>query len=72
MTRITGLMKSGYTLYLQRNNMGVCFADLSRGWWPLKTRVRIDLDRQEFESAKELLGNNRRRRVKVSRGGASR
>ena len=72
MAQIEGLVGNGYTLYLQRNHMGVCYADLSHGWWPFKTRVRIDLDRQQFESAKGLLGDNPKRRVKLLRGRFSR
>jgi hypothetical protein len=60
-------MGHGYALYLQRNSMGVCTADLWRGWWPFKTHVRIPLDRQEFDFAKRLLGHNPKRTVKLRR-----
>ena len=65
--QIAGLVGNGYTLYLQRNQTGVCFAELSHGWWPFNTRVRIGLDRQQFECAKGLLGGNPKRRVKLLR-----
>jgi hypothetical protein len=68
MAQIEGLVGNGYALYLQRNHMGACYADLSRGWWPFKMRMRINLDRQQFETAKGLLGDNPKRRVKLLRG----
>jgi hypothetical protein len=68
MTQIAELMGNGYTLRLQRNQKtGACSADLSRGLWPFKKHVYIALDRQEFESAKTLLGANLKRRVRLLR-----
>jgi len=73
MSQIQGLVGNGYTLCLQRSShTGACHADLSRGWWPFKSRLRIGLDRQQFESAKGLLGDNSKRRVKLLRGRSSR
>jgi hypothetical protein len=67
LARISNLMKTGYALHLKRNALGACSAELSRGWWPFRRQVRIDLVWQVFEAAKRLLGNNLRRRVKHRR-----
>jgi hypothetical protein len=64
---MTGLMLNGYRLHLKRDALGACSAELSRGLWPFKRQVQIDLDRRQFEAAKELLGANPRRRVKHGR-----
>ena len=41
------------TLY--RNAYGLCWADLRRGWI-LRKYVRVDLDQDRFEEAKQFLG----------------
>jgi hypothetical protein len=55
LSTITALTKSGYRLMLYRSTSGRCWADLQRGWI-LKKHVRIDLDRNQFEQAKQMLG----------------
>jgi hypothetical protein len=55
LSTIATLTKSGYRLTLYRSSSGRCWADLRRGWI-LRKHVRIDLDRDRFEQAKQLLG----------------
>jgi hypothetical protein len=64
MVRIMELMQNDYRLQLKRDALGTCSAELSRGWWPFKQRVHIQLNRFEFESAKKLLGDSMWRRVR--------
>ena len=64
--QITNLMQDGYTLYLHRDHTGLCSADLSRGWL-FKKRVRLRLNRRQFDEAKELLADPVRLRVKLAR-----
>ena len=64
---ITALTKSGYKLTLFRCPSGRCWADLRRGWI-LRKHVRIDLDRDQFEQVKKMLGTGMtRKRFRVSR-----
>ena len=63
MTRIAGLIGDGYALYLERDHAGNCQALMTRGWL-LRRRVRIPLDRQQFEQAKRLLGDTAKRRIR--------
>ena len=64
---ITALTKSGDRLTLFRSPSGRCWADLRRGWI-LRKHVRIDLDRDQFEQVKKMLGTGMtRKRVRVSR-----
>ena len=67
LSTITALTKSGYRLTLFRSPSGRCWADLRRGWI-LRKHVRIDLDRDQFEQVKKMLGTGMtRKRVRVSR-----
>jgi hypothetical protein len=67
LSTIAALTKGGYRLTLFRNSSGLCWADLRRGWI-LRKRVRVDLDRDRFEQAKQLLGAGmRRKRVRDTR-----
>jgi hypothetical protein len=67
LSTIAALTKSGYRLTLYRSASGKCWADLQRGWL-LKRRVRVDLDRDRFEHAKQILGAGvTRRRVRDAR-----
>ena len=64
---ITALTKSGDRLTLFRSPSGRCWADLRRGWI-LRKHVRIDLDRDQFEQVKKMLGTGMtRKRFRVSR-----
>jgi hypothetical protein len=63
--KIADLVRQDYTLYLRRDHIGVCIADLSRGVWPFRKRVTISLDRQQFEQAKRFLGAAPKRDVRV-------
>jgi hypothetical protein len=50
---------------LYRNTSGKRWADLRRGWI-LRKRVCVDLDRDGFEQAKQMLGTQMtRKRVRV-------
>jgi len=55
LSTITALTKRGYRLTLYRDASGLCWADLRRGWL-LRKHVRVDLDRDRFEQAKQILG----------------
>jgi hypothetical protein len=67
LSTIAALTKSGYRLTLYRSASGLCWADLRRGWI-LRRRVRIDLDRDRFEQAKQILGAGMtRKRVRDTR-----
>ena len=65
LSTIAALTKIGYRLKLYRNAYGLCWADLQRGWI-LRKRVRVDLDRDRFEEAKQFLGTHMtRKRVRL-------
>ena len=65
LSTITALTKSGYRLTLYRNTSGKRWADLRRGWI-LRKHVCVDLDRDGFEQAKQMLGTQMtRKRVRV-------
>jgi hypothetical protein len=65
LSTITALTKNGYRLTLYRNTSGKCWADLRRGWI-LRKHVCVDLDRDRFEQAKQMLGTGMtRKRVRV-------
>jgi hypothetical protein len=67
LSTIAALTKSGYRLTLYRSASGLYWADLRRGWI-LRRRVRVDLDRDRFEQAKEMLGAGMtRKRVRETR-----
>lgn len=67
LSTIAALTKSGYRLTLYRSASGLCWADLRRGWI-LRKHVRVDLDRDRFEQAKQILGASMtRKRVRNSR-----
>jgi hypothetical protein len=67
LSTITALTKSGYRLTLYRNTLGLHWADLRRGWL-LRKHVRVDLDRDEFEQVKQILGIGlTRKRVRNAR-----
>ncbi len=66
LAQIEDLIDDGYALYLHRDHTGACSAVLSRGWL-FKQKVRVRLDRQQFERAKDLLGETSRHRVKLAR-----
>jgi hypothetical protein len=67
LSNIAALTKSGYNLTLYRNASGRCWADLRRGWL-LKRHVRVELDRDRFEQAKQMLGPSMtRKRVRDAR-----
>jgi hypothetical protein len=67
LSTIAALTKSGYRLTLYRSASGLCWADLRRGWL-LRKHVRVDLDRDRFEQAKQILGAAMtRKRVRNSR-----
>jgi hypothetical protein len=67
LSTIASLTKSGYRLTLYRNASGMCWADLRRGWI-FRSRVCVDLDRDGFERAKQILGAGmRRKRVRDAR-----
>jgi hypothetical protein len=67
LSTIASLTKSGYRLTLYRSPSGMCWADLRRGWI-FRTHVRVDLDRDRFEQAKQILGAGvRRQRVRDAR-----
>jgi hypothetical protein len=63
---ITALTKNGYKLTLFRSPSGRCWADLRCGWI-LRKHIRVDLDRDQFEQVKKMLGSGMtRKRVRVS------
>ena len=65
LSTIAALTKSGYSLKLYRTASGKCWADLRRGWI-LRKHVCVDLDRDRFEQAKQMLGTRMtRKRVRV-------
>jgi hypothetical protein len=67
LSRITALTKSGYRLMLFRSPSGRCWAELRRGWI-LRKHVHVDLDGDQFEQVKRMLGTStERKRVRVSR-----
>jgi len=67
LSTIAALTKSGYRLTLYRNASGLCWADLRRGWI-LRKHIRVDLDRDRFEQAKQILGAGMtRKRVRNTR-----
>jgi hypothetical protein len=67
LSTIAALTKSGYRLTLYRSASGLYWADLRRGWI-LRKHVRVDLDRDRFEQAKQILGASMtRKRVRNSR-----
>ena len=67
LSTIAALTKSGYRLTLYRSASGLCWADLRRGWL-LRTHVRVDLDRDRFDQAKQILGAGiTRKRVRQAR-----
>jgi hypothetical protein len=67
LSTIAALTNSGYRLTLYRSASGLCWADLRRGWI-LTRHVRIDLDRDSFEQAKQILGAGMtRKRVRNTR-----
>jgi hypothetical protein len=67
LSTIVALTKRGYRLTLYRSASGQCWADLQRGWL-LKRRIRVNLDRDRFERAKEILGARlTRKRVRDAR-----
>jgi len=68
LSTIAALTKNGYRLKLYRNAYGLCWADLRRGWI-LRKHVRVDLDRDRFEEAKQFLGTHMTRtRVRLPLG----
>jgi hypothetical protein len=65
LTRIARLTEAGYRLRLERNLLtGACHADLSRRVWLFKKHVHIVLEKEEFDSAKLLLGDDAKRRIR--------
>jgi hypothetical protein len=65
LSTIAALTQSGYKLTLYRDTLGKCWADLRRGWI-LRKHVRVELDRNQFEQAKQLLGTGMtRKRVRL-------
>jgi hypothetical protein len=67
LSRIAALTRNGYRLTLYRSASGHRWADLRRGWI-FRKHVRVDLDRDRFEQAKQILGAGRtRKRVRNAR-----
>ncbi len=67
LSTITALTKRGFRLTLYRSASGMYWADLRRGWL-LRKRVRVDLDHDSFQQAKQILGAGiTRRRLRYSR-----
>ena len=68
LSTIAALRKDGYSLTLYRNPYtGRRWADLRRGWI-FRKRVQVDLDPDQFEQAKQILGTGiTRRRMRLPR-----